>query len=142
MKNNLFTEERHNDQLKFGTSVFHAFFHRWRCQLEYNPRLNEGWGKSDGEGCEHVWWGLTPLISPCQYASKQHRQDAIHLKALHQNNIGRKNAGTFEIVFQKNDAIYTDAAVFVPIKYHFRYQNSEGPRRSWSNLEWSLGTLP
>lgn len=81
--NNLFPEERENGQLKFRTSVFHAYVHRWLCQLEYNPRLNEGWGLSDGEGEERIWWTLSPLIAYLRYSSSQHRLDAIHLKAHH-----------------------------------------------------------
>ena len=34
---NIFEHERAQGQLKFGTSVFHAYVHNWGCQLEYNP---------------------------------------------------------------------------------------------------------
>jgi hypothetical protein len=38
--------------VKFSTAVFHAFAHHWPCQLVYHPRKCEGFGLSDGEGCE------------------------------------------------------------------------------------------
>jgi hypothetical protein len=57
-------EPRSNNCLMFGTSVFHSYVHQyWSCQLKYNPRLNDGWGMSDGEGLERIWAYLRPLIS-------------------------------------------------------------------------------
>ncbi|PLW16317.1 hypothetical protein PCASD_18708 [Puccinia coronata f. sp. avenae] len=35
------------DSLRFGTSVFHAYAHEWKCQIKFNPRYNVGWGLSD-----------------------------------------------------------------------------------------------
>ncbi|OAV86597.1 hypothetical protein PTTG_29818 [Puccinia triticina 1-1 BBBD Race 1] len=45
----------------FGTSIFHSYVHNWTCQLDYNPRLNKGWGLSDGEGLERMWSYLSTL---------------------------------------------------------------------------------
>ncbi|POW08334.1 hypothetical protein PSTT_07644 [Puccinia striiformis] len=36
--------------LRFGTSVFHSYVHEWSCQVKYNPRFNDWWGLTDGEG--------------------------------------------------------------------------------------------
>ncbi|PLW17902.1 hypothetical protein PCASD_17134 [Puccinia coronata f. sp. avenae] len=44
----------YKSQLTFGTSIFHSYLHNWGCQLDYNPRLNTGWGLSDGEGLERM----------------------------------------------------------------------------------------
>jgi hypothetical protein len=38
--------------VEFSTAVFHAFAHHWPCQLVYHPHKCEGFGLSDGEGCE------------------------------------------------------------------------------------------
>lgn len=46
---------RYRDRMQFGVSVFHAYGHQWACQLIYHPRKCEGFGLSDGEGCERVW---------------------------------------------------------------------------------------
>ncbi|KAF9504558.1 hypothetical protein BS47DRAFT_1368704 [Hydnum rufescens UP504] len=46
----------------FGISVFHAFGHQWSCQLTYNPRLHDGFGLADGEGCERFWSSIRKLI--------------------------------------------------------------------------------
>lgn len=78
LQNDLFVQERERNQLKFGTSVFHAYVHRWSCQLDYNPRLNEGWGLSDGEGLERNWSFLDALVALLRYVTKQHWLDALH----------------------------------------------------------------
>jgi hypothetical protein len=50
------------DRLGFAISVFHAFGHCWACQLIYHPRKAEGFGFSDGEGCERFWHSISRLI--------------------------------------------------------------------------------
>jgi hypothetical protein len=82
---NQFRQEREQNSLLFGTSVFHAYVHEWSCQLNYNPRLNDHWGMSDGEGMERVWAFLSPLIAQLRYSTKNHRLAALNLRALHHN---------------------------------------------------------
>ncbi|PLW31245.1 hypothetical protein PCASD_18064 [Puccinia coronata f. sp. avenae] len=67
----------HEGRLFFGTSVFHAFVHEWPCQLEYNPRYNDGWGLSDGESMEQLWSALSPQVSPLRYATRNNRLSAL-----------------------------------------------------------------
>lgn len=81
--------------MKVGTALFHAYAHNWGCQLEYNPRLNRGWGKSNGEGLERVWFKLSPLIRLLRYATKQRRLVSLDLWASHRNEVLRHNAGKF-----------------------------------------------
>jgi hypothetical protein len=57
------------EHLKFGTSVFHAYVHEWKCQVKFNPRFNVGWGMSDGEGLERLWSLLAPLVRTLRYSS-------------------------------------------------------------------------
>ncbi|KAH9806805.1 hypothetical protein DFH28DRAFT_919259 [Melampsora americana] len=47
---------------------------------------------SDGEGCERIWRLLSILISILRYSTKQHRLDAINLRALHMNEVSLLNA--------------------------------------------------
>ena len=49
-------------RVHFGISVFHAFAHNWACQLVYHPRKCQGFGLSDGEGCERLWSELKKPI--------------------------------------------------------------------------------
>lgn len=76
-----------------GTSVFHSYAHQRGCQLQYNPRLNENWGNSDGEGLERIWSFLSPLISQLRYSTKNHRLIALDLRAQHRNEVLKTNGG-------------------------------------------------
>ncbi|EFP90620.2 uncharacterized protein PGTG_16646 [Puccinia graminis f. sp. tritici CRL 75-36-700-3] len=68
--------------IKFGTSVFHAYVHEWKCQVAYNPRFNVGWGLSDGEGLERLWSSLSPLVRTLRYSSRNHRLAALSHQLL------------------------------------------------------------
>ena len=52
------------DRLLFALAVFHAYGHQWACQIIYHPRKREGYGWSDGEGCERFWSAIKGLIRP------------------------------------------------------------------------------
>ena len=52
----------YKDRITFGISVFHAYGHQWPCQIIYHPRKCEGFGLTDGEGCERFWSSLKKLI--------------------------------------------------------------------------------
>lgn len=95
-----FEEERDQDQLWFGTSAMHSYVHEWSCQLIYNPRLNKGWGQSDGEGLERIWAFLAILVCVLRYATKLHRFVALHLRAGHHNEMARINAGKVIRVYE------------------------------------------
>lgn len=47
----------------WAVSVFHAYGHQWACQLVFHPRKCDGFGLSDGEGCERFWSAIRRLIS-------------------------------------------------------------------------------
>ncbi len=49
-------------RITFGISVFHAYGHQWPCQIIYHPRKCEGFGLTDGEGCERFWSSIKLLI--------------------------------------------------------------------------------
>ncbi|KAF9512971.1 hypothetical protein BS47DRAFT_1372663 [Hydnum rufescens UP504] len=51
-----------SSRIEWGISVFHAFGHQWPCQCIYHPLKREGFGFSDGEGCERCWGALKKLI--------------------------------------------------------------------------------
>ncbi|OAX31515.1 hypothetical protein K503DRAFT_794937 [Rhizopogon vinicolor AM-OR11-026] len=51
-------------RISFAVAVFHAYGHQWPCQIIYHPRKCEGFGLSDGEGCEQLWSSLKQLIPP------------------------------------------------------------------------------
>ncbi|OAV96313.1 hypothetical protein, variant [Puccinia triticina 1-1 BBBD Race 1] len=82
----MFAEEA--DRLHFGTSVFHSYVHNWKCQLEFSPRFNDGWGLSDGEGLERLWSVLSPLVSALRHATRNHRLGSLQLKVEFHNKKG------------------------------------------------------
>ncbi|KNF01379.1 hypothetical protein PSTG_05478 [Puccinia striiformis f. sp. tritici PST-78] len=67
--------------LRFATSVFHAYVHEWSCQVKYNPCFNSWWGLTDGEGLERLWSFLSPLVSTLRVSTRQHRLNAIQARA-------------------------------------------------------------
>ncbi|KAA1101069.1 hypothetical protein PGT21_006011 [Puccinia graminis f. sp. tritici] len=75
-------------RMLFATAVFHSYVHDWPCQLQFNPRYNDGWGLTDGEGLERLWSYLSPLVSPLRYATRNHRITAINHRSLFHNTLG------------------------------------------------------
>lgn len=57
-----FLDDSTLSRIAFAVAVFHAYGHQWACQIVYHPRKREGFGLSDGEGCERLWSFLKPLI--------------------------------------------------------------------------------
>ncbi|KAJ7765044.1 hypothetical protein DFH07DRAFT_955881 [Mycena maculata] len=55
--------DRYMDRIWFAVSVFHAFGHRWPCQLIYHPLKCCGFGHTNGEGCERFWHSISKLIA-------------------------------------------------------------------------------
>ncbi|KAG1841751.1 hypothetical protein F4604DRAFT_1884868 [Suillus subluteus] len=54
-------------------AIFHAYGHQWPCQIIYHPRKCEGFGLSDGEGCERLWSSLKQLIPPLRVSGFNQR---------------------------------------------------------------------
>ncbi|KAI7936072.1 hypothetical protein MJO29_015375 [Puccinia striiformis f. sp. tritici] len=67
--------------LRFGTSVFHSYVHEWSCQVKYNPRFNDWWGLTDGEGLERFWSFMSPLVSNLRVSTRLHRLTSIQARA-------------------------------------------------------------
>jgi len=77
------------DRLIFGISVFHAYGHQWPCQIIYHPRKCEGFGLTDGEGCERFWSSIQSLIPSCRVSTYFNRIYAIdtQIKRLDQKSL-------------------------------------------------------
>ncbi|POW04684.1 hypothetical protein PSTT_10208 [Puccinia striiformis] len=88
-KRDLLTDLR--PRMTFATAVFHSYVHDWPCQLQFNPRYNDGWGLTDGEGLERLWSYLSPLVSPLRYATRNHRISAINHRSMFHNTLGIEN---------------------------------------------------
>ncbi|KAF7314817.1 hypothetical protein MKEN_00956100 [Mycena kentingensis (nom. inval.)] len=53
----------YQERLVWAVSVFHAFAHRWGCQLIFHPQKRVGFGDTNGEGSERNWNKLSHLVS-------------------------------------------------------------------------------
>jgi hypothetical protein len=63
--------------------------HQWPCQIIYHPRKCEGFGLTDGEGCERFWSSIQSLIPSCHVSTYFNRIYAIdtQIKALDQKSL-------------------------------------------------------
>ncbi|KAG8924039.1 hypothetical protein FRC02_010683 [Tulasnella sp. 418] len=67
----------------WATSAMHAYGHEWTCQLNYNPRLMDGQGLTDGEGVERLWARLRKLIPISRTSGRTRRIYIIDRRAAH-----------------------------------------------------------
>ncbi|KAJ7199881.1 hypothetical protein GGX14DRAFT_536476 [Mycena pura] len=74
---------RYLDRILFGVSVFHAFGHRWPCQLIYYPLKCCGFGFTNGEGCERFWHSISKLISYLRVSGYHRRLFTIDVQVEH-----------------------------------------------------------
>ncbi|KAH6874804.1 hypothetical protein BKA70DRAFT_1449221 [Coprinopsis sp. MPI-PUGE-AT-0042] len=70
-------------RISWAVSVFHAYGHQWACQLIYHPRKCEGFGLSDGEGCERFWFSIQILIPSLRVSGYHQRLLTIDLQVEH-----------------------------------------------------------
>ncbi|KAL8276784.1 hypothetical protein RQP46_010840 [Phenoliferia psychrophenolica] len=83
-KRQLFTSSE-RARLIFACSVFHAFAHIWLCQILFNPGLQVGWGRANGEGLERGWSKLAKLVALLRNSTPSHRLEAIHFRVSYCN---------------------------------------------------------
>ncbi|KAJ7067771.1 hypothetical protein B0H15DRAFT_793738 [Mycena belliarum] len=72
--------EKYLDRILFGVSVFHAFGHRWPCQMIYHPLKCCGFGFTNGEGCERFWHSISKLIAYLRVSGYHHRLYTIDMQ--------------------------------------------------------------
>ena len=59
---------------RYGVTVFHAFGHKFSCQVRYNPRYIEGFGMTDGEGMERFWLHLSGYVKLTRTMTRANRE--------------------------------------------------------------------
>ncbi|KAJ7447425.1 hypothetical protein FB451DRAFT_1411843 [Mycena latifolia] len=75
--------DRYLDRIQFAVSVFHAFRHRWPCQMIYHPLKCCGFGFTNGEGCECFWHSISKLIAYLRVSGYHHRLYTIDVQIEH-----------------------------------------------------------
>jgi hypothetical protein len=74
-------------------SIFHAYAHSMKCQLNYHPRVCNSIGLTDGESLERLWSYLGRFSSTTKYMRPYHRLDILekgiqHISKKMINNLG------------------------------------------------------
>ncbi|KAG0696429.1 hypothetical protein DFH29DRAFT_984613 [Suillus ampliporus] len=78
-----FMDDNTLSRIAFAVAVFHAYGHQWPCQIVYHPRKREGFGLSDGEGCERLWSFLKPLIPSLRVSGFNQRLFVLDTQIRH-----------------------------------------------------------
>ncbi|TFK46287.1 hypothetical protein OE88DRAFT_1638591, partial [Heliocybe sulcata] len=63
--------------IQFVVGAFHGHAHNRGCQLRWHPLYVTGAGRTDFEGCEHVFSSSNAIASRTRHASRFHRHQAI-----------------------------------------------------------------
>ncbi|KAJ7318477.1 hypothetical protein DFH08DRAFT_971233 [Mycena albidolilacea] len=79
----------------FAVSVFHAFAHRWACQLIYHPLKCRGFGFTNGEGCERFWHSISKLIPYLRVAGYHNRLHTIDSQIEHADKASLGRLGSW-----------------------------------------------
>lgn len=81
------------DSSRYALTVFHAYGHKFDCQVKFNPRFIEGFGFTDGEGMERLWSYLSGFIKQTRNMSKENRKLTLLLGVRYFTNAKNKNFG-------------------------------------------------
>jgi len=77
LANSSLGQEVKERSFRLMVGAFHGHAHNRACQLRWHPLYIQGTGKSEGEGCEHVFSASNDLARTTRFASRFHRQQAI-----------------------------------------------------------------
>ncbi|KAJ3715841.1 hypothetical protein C8R42DRAFT_544498, partial [Lentinula raphanica] len=85
--------DQYLDRITFAISVFHAYGHGWPCQCVYHPRKREGFGLSDGEGCERFWHSISRLIAYLRICGHHTRLYTLDSQVQHADRVSLVGLG-------------------------------------------------
>ncbi|KAG2109214.1 hypothetical protein DEU56DRAFT_874510 [Suillus clintonianus] len=130
-------------RIAFAVAVFHAYGHQWACQIVYHPRKREGFGLSDGEGCERLWSFLKPLIPSLRVSGFNQRLFVLDTQIRHLDSKSLQGFGHWlhrrwiHCQSKKNDALdrlhaleLDENALRVEWKAQVDHQTRPTPRQS------------
>ncbi|XP_064622784.1 uncharacterized protein LOC135484988 [Lineus longissimus] len=75
--------------------IFHAYGHKWDCQVRYSPRRLPGFGLTDGESLERLWSYLRSFSKITKEMTPSHRIDTLTDALIHYANRKQLKIGTF-----------------------------------------------
>ncbi|KAG1846464.1 hypothetical protein F4604DRAFT_1884172 [Suillus subluteus] len=141
-------------RITFVISVFHAYGHQWACQIIYHPRKCEGFGLSDGEGCERLWSALKHLIALLRVSGFHQRLFVLNTQVQHLDDKNLSLYGNWLIrrwnncVKKKSTATQAlrelsvdEICVRQEWKSQVEYQTKPLPRRSKTNNDEEISKI-
>jgi hypothetical protein len=57
--------------------AFHGHAHNWTCQLSWHPLYIQGTGRTEEEGCKHVFSSSNDLARGTHHATRFHHHQSI-----------------------------------------------------------------
>ncbi|KAF8871853.1 hypothetical protein CPB84DRAFT_1854767 [Gymnopilus junonius] len=121
------------DRITFGISVFHAYGHQWPCQIIYYPRKCQGFGLTDGEGCERFWSSIKALIPSLRVSGYYTRIYALDTKVKHLDEISLVGMGKWlQRKWKMTDGKKTASSTILDALYQ-KGVTEEALRKEWSN---------
>ncbi|KAF7342710.1 hypothetical protein MSAN_02028900 [Mycena sanguinolenta] len=86
---------RYLHRILFAVSVFHAFAHRWACQLIYHPLKCRGFGFTNRGGCERFWHSISKPIPYLRVAGYHHRLYTVDSQVEHADKASLRGLGAW-----------------------------------------------
>ncbi|KAG1895948.1 uncharacterized protein F5891DRAFT_1130428 [Suillus fuscotomentosus] len=128
-------------RITFAISVFHAYGHQWACQIIYHPRKCEGFGLSDGEGCERLWSALKHLIAPgeCSLVQEWFHMGYSHSWLIRSwNNCAKKKSNAMQALHELS---VDETPVCQQCKLQVEHQMRPLPRRSKTSNDEEISKI-
>ena len=77
LRNSSLGPQAETSKFRLMVGAFHGYAHERACQLAWHPLYMKGTGRTEGEGCEHVFSSSNDLARITRHASRFHRHQAI-----------------------------------------------------------------
>ncbi len=77
VQNSTLGDRAQASRFRFMVGAFHGYAHQRSCQLKWHPLYMKGTGRTEGEGCEHVFSSSNDLARNTRHASQFHQHQAI-----------------------------------------------------------------
>ena len=77
LENSSLSEKVKDALFRMMVGAFHGHAHNRTCQLSWHPLYIQGTGRTEGEGCEHVFSSSNDLARGTRHATRFHRHQSI-----------------------------------------------------------------
>ena len=77
LENSSLSQKASDAAFRLMVGAFHGHAHNRLCQLQWHPLYIQGTGRTEGEGCEHVFSSSNDLARSTRHATHFHRHQSI-----------------------------------------------------------------